>query len=123
MTKVRAVEPTRQRRPRYSEPKHLAFIKSLTCLRCAARHSDAHHLKPACRWAGKPSAGSMKNDKFTVPLCRLHHDELHTWGNEVEWWVSRFGPYGWNTAVGVALALWAATGDEQLGEKILRWNR
>ena len=25
-------------------------------------------------------------DEFTVPLCALHHHDLHMKGNEAEWW-------------------------------------
>jgi hypothetical protein len=30
--------------------------------------------------------GRKVSDKFTVPLCRLHHRELHRRGNERLWW-------------------------------------
>jgi hypothetical protein len=26
------------------------------------------------------------SDEFTVPLCRLHHRELHRHGDERTWW-------------------------------------
>ena len=26
------------------------------------------------------------SDEFTVPLCRIHHRQLHDAGNEVAWW-------------------------------------
>jgi hypothetical protein len=26
------------------------------------------------------------SDEFTVPLCRIHHRELHSRGNEEAWW-------------------------------------
>jgi hypothetical protein len=26
------------------------------------------------------------SDEFIVPVCRLHHRELHRSGNEVAWW-------------------------------------
>ena len=26
------------------------------------------------------------SDEFTVPLCRIHHRQLHDAGNEVTWW-------------------------------------
>jgi hypothetical protein len=26
------------------------------------------------------------SDEFTVPLCRLHHRELHERGDELGWW-------------------------------------
>jgi hypothetical protein len=33
--------------------------------------------------------GRKVNDRFTVPLCRLHHRELHRQGNERTWWQSQ----------------------------------
>jgi hypothetical protein len=28
----------------------------------------------------------MVSDEFTVPLCRVHHRELHRRGDEGAWW-------------------------------------
>ena len=33
--------------------------------------------------------GRRVSDRFTVPICRLHHRELHRRGNERVWWQSR----------------------------------
>ena len=30
--------------------------------------------------------GRKVSDKFAVPVCRLHHRELHRRGNERAWW-------------------------------------
>jgi hypothetical protein len=30
--------------------------------------------------------GRKVSDEFTVPLCRVHHRELHGVGGEAEWW-------------------------------------
>jgi hypothetical protein len=30
--------------------------------------------------------GRKVSDKFAVPICRLHHRELHRRGNERVWW-------------------------------------
>jgi hypothetical protein len=30
--------------------------------------------------------GRKVSDKFTVPVCRLHHRELHRRGDERAWW-------------------------------------
>ncbi len=30
--------------------------------------------------------GRKVSDEFTVPLCALHHRDLHTTGNELAWW-------------------------------------
>jgi hypothetical protein len=28
------------------------------------------------------------SDEYTVPLCSVHHDELHRVGNEKTWWAN-----------------------------------
>ena len=33
--------------------------------------------------------GRKVSDKFTVPICRLHHRELHRRGDERAWWDKR----------------------------------
>jgi hypothetical protein len=33
--------------------------------------------------------GRKVSDRFTVPICRLHHRELHRRGNERAWWQSQ----------------------------------
>ena len=33
--------------------------------------------------------GRKVSDKFAVPICRLHHRELHRRGNERAWWQSQ----------------------------------
>jgi hypothetical protein len=36
---------------------------------------------------GYPRAlGRRVSDEFTVPLCRVHHRELHRQGDEAAWW-------------------------------------
>jgi hypothetical protein len=30
--------------------------------------------------------GRKVSDKFTVPVCRIHHRDLHKRGNERSWW-------------------------------------
>jgi hypothetical protein len=48
--------------------------------------------------------GRKVSDEFTVPLCRLHHRELHRARNEADWWV-KLGI----DAIGTALKLWKMT--------------
>ena len=33
--------------------------------------------------------GRKVSDKFAVPICRLHHREMHRCGNEHAWWQSQ----------------------------------
>jgi hypothetical protein len=48
--------------------------------------------------------GRKVSDRFTVPVCRLHHRELHRRGNERAWWENRgIDP------LPLAATLWART--------------
>ena len=48
--------------------------------------------------------GRKVSDRFTVPVCRLHHRELHRRGDERAWWRSRgIDP------LPIAATLWART--------------
>jgi ERF superfamily len=61
---------------------HLKFVASQPCLVCGRTPSDAHHIK----FAEQRTMGRKVSDKFTVPICRLHHRELHRRGDERAWW-------------------------------------
>jgi hypothetical protein len=70
-------------KPRRKRDKtHLDFISSQPCLVCGRQPSDAHHL----RFAQPRTLGRKVSDEFTVPLCRVHHRQLHSRGDEVAWW-------------------------------------
>jgi hypothetical protein len=64
---------------------HLRFVASQPCLICGRIPSDAHHIK----FAEQGTIGRKVSDKFTVPICRLHHRELHRRGSERAWWQSQ----------------------------------
>jgi hypothetical protein len=59
---------------------HRAFVASKPCLVCGRRPADAHHL----RFAQPRALG--RSDEFTVPLCRIHHRELHLRSDEPARW-------------------------------------
>jgi hypothetical protein len=61
---------------------HLRFVAKQACLICGRTPSQAHHL----RFAQPRAMGRKVSDEFTVPLCATHHYELHSKGNEIEWW-------------------------------------
>jgi hypothetical protein len=85
---------------RIRDKEHRKFVSAQACLVCGRQPSDSHHLRSA-----QPRALSRKvSDEFTVPLCRIHHREVHRAGDEGAWW-DKFGidPYF------VAAALWAQT--------------
>jgi hypothetical protein len=67
---------------RLRDKNHRKFVSTQPCLACGRSPADAHHLRFA-----QPRALSRKvSDEFTVPLCRVHHRELHRHGNEAAWW-------------------------------------
>ena len=84
------ISPPDQVSPR-GEPKrlrdkaHLKHVASKSCVLCGRRPCDAHHLTFA-----QPRAMQLKvSDEFVVPVCRLHHTELHQSGDEEAWWEAK----------------------------------
>ncbi len=61
---------------------HVRHVMKQACLVCGRRPSDPHHL----RFAQWRALGRKVSDEFTVPLCRMHHREIHRCGNEGVWW-------------------------------------
>jgi hypothetical protein len=116
-----SISPTKgQKRPREHNHAHLAFIRSLRCCLCGAPGPDPAHIRSASPIYGKRETGGSEkpSDKWTVPLCRAHHDEQHKAGNELLWWASKgIDPFG------LALALHHATGDDEVADGILRASR
>lgn len=56
------------------------------------------------RFAQPRALGRKVSDEFTVPVCRLHHRELHRHGDEADWWrQAAIDP------VPIALSLWQRT--------------
>ena len=79
---------------------HLRFVAAQPCLVCGRTPADAHHL----RFAEQRAIGRKVSDRFTIPICRMHHRELHRRGNERAWWQSQ----GIDPLV-VAADLWGQT--------------
>jgi hypothetical protein len=67
---------------RLRDKEHRKFVTRQACLVCGRVPSDAHHLT----FTQPRALGRRVSDEFTVPLCRLHHRELHRSGNETAWW-------------------------------------
>jgi hypothetical protein len=88
-------KPVRER-----DREHLKFVASQPCLVCGRTPSDPHQIK----FAEQRAMGRKVSDRFSVPICRLHHRELHRRGNERAWWESQgIDPLGF------AANLWAKT--------------
>jgi hypothetical protein len=61
---------------------HIRHIMKQACLICGRQPSDPHHL----RFAQSQALGRKVSDEFTVPLCRMHHREIHRCSDEAAWW-------------------------------------
>jgi hypothetical protein len=67
---------------RLRDKEHRKFILRQPCLVCGRVPSDPHHLT----FTQPRAMGSRVSDEFIVPVCRLHHRELHRSGDEIAWW-------------------------------------
>ena len=70
---------------RLRDKAHLKFVRTRPCLICARSPADAHHL----RFTQPRAMGLKVSDEFTVPLCRTHHRDIHSFGDEMAWWERR----------------------------------
>jgi ERF superfamily len=85
---------------RLRDKEHRKFVSRQPCLVCGRIPSDPHHL----RFVQPYALGRRVSDEFTVPLCRVHHRELHRQGDEAAWWAKlSIDP------VPLALKLWQHT--------------
>jgi hypothetical protein len=112
--------PSTKKRPRDENGKHLAFIRRLPCVACGDRRSvDAAHIRMASPVHGKQEAGlgAKPDDKWTLPLCRSHHNEQHDIGEAQFWSALNIDPCN------LALAIWAHTGDDDMAETVIRLQR
>ena len=61
---------------------HRRFVLRQACLVCGRVPSDPHHLT----FTQPRTLGRRVSDEFIVPVCRVHHRELHRSGDEAAWW-------------------------------------
>ena len=52
------------------------------------REKDQTFRYAALRFAQPRAVGRKVSDEYTVPVCRLHHRDLHTYGDEASWWAA-----------------------------------
>src|SRR5262249_18465836 len=67
---------------RVRDKEHRKFVSRQACLVCGRTPSDPHHLT----FMQPPSLGPRVSNEFHVPVCRIHHRELHRYGDEAAWW-------------------------------------
>jgi hypothetical protein len=79
---------------------HCRYVTTQPCIVCGRMPSEAHHI----RFAQPRALGRKVSHEYSVPVCRLHHRELHRYGDETSWWV------GVNVdPLPIALELWKRT--------------
>jgi hypothetical protein len=92
---------------RLRDKDHRRFVLRHACLVCGRVPSDPHHLT----FTQPRALGRRVSDEFIVPVCRVHHRELHRSGNEVAWWRKlNIDP------IPIALRLWQRTRTPRLDE-------
>jgi hypothetical protein len=69
---------------RLRDKEHCKFVTAQPCLVCGRTPAEAHHI----RFAQPRALGRKVSDEYTVPVCRLHHRELHRYGDEASWWAA-----------------------------------
>ena len=85
---------------RLRDKDHRQFVLRQACLVCGRVPSDPHHLT----FTQPRALGRRVSDEFIVPVCRVHHRELHRSGNEAAWWRKlNIDP------IPIALRLWEQT--------------
>jgi hypothetical protein len=67
---------------RLRDKDHCKFVTTQPCIVCGRAPSEAHHV----RFAQPRALGRKVSDEYTVPVCRLHHRDLHGYGDEASWW-------------------------------------
>ena len=106
-----------QRRPRRENKKHLKWLMERPCVICGNNLMvDACHIKMADGRVNKPQSsniGMKADDRFTLPMCRMHHDSSHSMPERVWWKGQGFDP------VLLALTLYSITGDSEAADDLI----
>jgi hypothetical protein len=92
---------------RLRDKEHCRFVATQPCVVCGRTPAEAHHVRFA-----QPRALNRKvSDEYTVPVCRVHHRELHRYGDEASWWA------GANVdPLPIALELWRRSRSPEIKE-------
>jgi hypothetical protein len=69
---------------RLRDKEHCKFVATQPRVVCGRMPAEAHHI----RFAQPRALGRKVSDEYTVPVCRLHHRDLHSYGDEASWWAA-----------------------------------
>ena len=68
---------------RLKDIKYLKWVSSQPCILCFTKPCQAHHLT----FAMPRGFGQKTGDQWAIPLCFIHHSQLHTCGKgEKDFW-------------------------------------
>jgi hypothetical protein len=92
---------------RLRDKEHCKFVATQPCVVCGRAPTEAHHI----RFAQPRALGRKVSDEYAVPVCRLHHRDLHSYGDEASWWAGvSIDP------LPIALELWRRSRMAQIAE-------
>lgn len=113
---TKKVKPTAAEKRDGNSKAHLALIRQLPCCITGKRApSDPHHLREGL--AHERGIGRKATDRWTVPVCRSIHEDLHKVGSRQEWeW---FRKRGIEDPLELAAALYRNTGDLERMQRVL----
>lgn len=74
----------RPKMKRWESAKYTQWVKTQPCVCCGKPSDDPHHIIGY----GQGKMGGKSHDIFTLPLCRIHHNELH---RDVNAWEKKYG--------------------------------
>lgn len=113
-----SVAPARgKKRPRQTDDKHLAWLRTLPCVVSRKRPVEAAHIRFGDPIYGKRETGmgEKPDDRWCLPLHPDMHREQHAAGDERAWWQAK----GLDPCQ-IALALYGVSGDDDAAETIIR---
>ena len=104
-------------RPGMSE-KHCAAIRQLPCCACLVKPAGTiHHLKSG---TGERGMGLRSTDRWGVPMCFAHHEDIERAGTKRE--VAVFGEWGIDPHE-LARDLWQSSPDVEKMSRIVHAHR
>ncbi len=104
----RRAKPSAAERRDGMSARHLAAIRKCPCVACLPLikiAGECHHLK----MTGERGMALRSTDRWGVPLCHAHHDEIERAGSRNERAV--FAKFGIEDAMQLAADLWRASPD------------
>ena len=67
---------------RLRDKEHCKFVATQPCVVCGRTPTEPITFALPSR----ALLGRKVSDEYTVPVCRLHHRDLHSYGDEASWW-------------------------------------